>query len=617
MLPDETWRRRHRVIVAIAWLHVPTIVGFGVWAGSTLDHALQEALVVAVAAFLAGRQTLGRTMRALMASFGLLTASAILVHLSGGAIEMHFHFFVVVPLLALYQDWVPFLGSVAYVVAHHLVIGVIDPGSVFSHPAGQQNPLLWSLIHGGFIAAVSLVSVVAWSMSQRAFTDSLTQLATRTLFLDRLDDAIGSASRTGRPGPAVLFIDLDDFKTVNDSLGHTAGDELLAAVGKRIRSRMRTTDTAARLGGDEFAIMLQSASTQTALDLSDRLLEVLRRPYTIQGHRVTVGASAGIAHATAATRDGAEVLRDADTAMYLAKASGKGQAEVFQPVMHTAALERLRVKGELLGIVDRGELRVEYQPIVDLVDGRLVGAEALVRWQHPERGLLGPSQFIALAEETGEIVGIGSWVLAEACRQMQSWHMDLPDLSISVNLSVRQLADPQLVTSVARTLEETRLAPGRLVLEITESVVMDDIEANVPTLDALKALGIRIAIDDFGTGYSSLNYLRRLPVDILKLDRSFVMELEDEAADRTLAQIVVALGQTLGLQTLAEGIEVESQRTLLVAAGCTHGQGFLFARPMAAELFAELIAEHQLAAGASVTAAGPAAPWVAAVRPAL
>ena len=593
LLPDEIWLQRHRVITILALLHAPAIVAFGVWQGYDPGHVIGEASPVAIFAIAATQQRLGRLLRSISASLSLLTASAILVHLSHGTIEMHFHFFVVVPLLALYQDWIPFILSVGYVVVHHLAVGLLDPASVFNHPAGQAQPIVWAVIHGSYLSALSVISLVGWSMSQRAFSDPLTQLADRSLFKSRLEHASESAMRTGAT-PAVLFIDIDDFKTVNDSLGHSAGDHLLTEVGQRIRRALRGDDTAARMGGDEFAILVESATVEEASRLADRVLRLLREPFAVGGHTLPIRISIGIALAHTRPGEADDLLRDADTAMYVAKAAGKDRYAVFEPRMHEAALNRLRLKTDLDGAVERDELTIDYQPVVDLKTGAVNGVEALLRWRHPERGMVPPLEFIPLAEETDLIVEIGRRVLDRACQKAADWRTLIPDLTVYVNISVRQLQDPELVADVTAALGGSDLAPDRLVLEITESGLMEDVERTIVALNAVRALGVRIAIDDFGTGHSSLSYLRQLPVDILKIDRSFISELREAQGGETIASVIVRLARTLGLQVIAEGVEEPHQWAALSTAGCDAAQGYLLGRPMRPDRFPEFVDDGPL-----------------------
>jgi diguanylate cyclase (GGDEF)-like protein/PAS domain S-box-containing protein len=438
--------------------------------------------------------------------------------------------------------------------------------------------------------------VLEEQLAYQAFHDPLTGLANRVLFRDRVEHALSRAGRSGavREHVAVLFLDLDDFKSVNDTLGHAEGDRLLEAVAARLLRATRGCDTVARLGGDEFAVLLEDmAGPDDALTVAERIVAALRAPVGVTGKDVLVSASIGIAHARPDDSTG-ELLRNADVAMYQAKEGGKGCARVFEPAMHAAIVERLTLAADLRHAVDRGELRLLYQPIVELESGRLTGVEALVRWQHPDRGLVAPAVFIPLAEEVGMIVPVGRWVLVEACRQLRSFDglvspgagPDRGGLTMSINLSGLQLQDPELVAHVAGALAEAGVAPARVVLEITESVLMRHAEETIATLHALKALGVRLAIDDFGTGYSSLSYLQRFPVDVLKIDKAFVDGVARGGSDAALARAIIALGDSLGLRTVAEGIEHPEQWAQLAALGCGHGQGYLFARPLTAAALA-------------------------------
>ena len=439
-------------------------------------------------------------------------------------------------------------------------------------------------------------------LTHQAFHDPLTGLANRALFRDRVHHALLLRSRSHHP-LAVLFLDLDGFKSVNDSLGHSIGDALLRAVSGRLSSVVRPGDTVARLGGDEFAVLLEDLeSIQVAQQVATRFIEELHTPFALDDHEVFVGASIGLAVA-GADDDADEVLRNADLAMYRAKTTGKNKCEVFEPDMHHAAIERMAIEGDLRHAVVRNELRLHYQPIVDLRDGSIVGVEALLRWQHPTRGLVSPLDFIAVAEESGLIVPVGRWVLSEACRQVVRWQRETGvSLRLSVNLSARQLQAPRLAEHVAKTLRSTGVRPADLVLEITESMLVDDADRTIAKLHLLREIGVRLAIDDFGTGYSSLNYLRRLPVDVLKIDRSFVKEIGTESELTSLTGAIVGIGRDLGLETVAEGIEDTVQLDALREMGCAFGQGFLFARPLPPEEVAGVLLRGSVPARAAQTA---------------
>ncbi|MDB6108027.1 MAG: putative signaling protein [Gammaproteobacteria bacterium] len=417
-------------------------------------------------------------------------------------------------------------------------------------------------------------------LRQMAFHDPLTLLANRTLFKDRVQHALTLAHR-GHGLVAVLFLDLDNFKTINDSLGHDAGDRLLQAVAQRIVKTTRASDTVARLGGDEFAVLLERISTPAEVQrLAESLIDTLGAPFALNAVEVRVAASIGVAFSTSAA--GTEsLLGNADIAMYHAKAAGKNRYAVFEPQMQDVLHERLRLEADIGRALAEQEFFLEYQPIVDLGTGSLLGVEALVRWRHPEAGILMPNQFIPIAEECGQIVKLERWVLMEACRAMYSWRSCVAGgagLRIAVNISGRHLQHGGLLQDVAHALATSGLEAANLVIELTESTIMYNTDANLERLQQLKALGVRLAIDDFGTGYSSLSYLHRFPIDILKIDRSFVSRLTNSENGPELARAVITLGETLGLDTVAEGIELEPQVSSLLELGCVAGQGFLFAK---------------------------------------
>ena len=734
-LPTEVWVRRHRAILVLLWLHVPALFVFGLARHETLVHSLVEAALVAVFAAAATVLRPHRLLSTVLAALGLFTCSAVLVHLSGGVVEMHFHYFVMVGVVSLYQDWRPFLIAIGYVVFQHGFAGAIAPASVYNHQAAIDHPWQWAGVHGLFVLAMSAAGVASWKLNEsllhsasdredklaeaqevamlgswewdvssgtvtwsdqmfrllgttreasrpsydaffryvhpedkdelaldvhravgegapyardfrvlcedgtlrwvhgrgevvaweegqtrlltgtvqdvtarksleeelvhQAFHDALTNLANQALFRNRVEHASARAARSQNP-LAVLFLDLDNFKTVNDSLGHTVGDELLVAVAERLRCHIRAADTAARLGGDEFAVLLEDLDTEgDAARLAERLIMVLGEPFISGGREVVVGVSIGIAfHDPALSGD--QLLRNADLAMYRAKAAGKGRAQVFEPEMHTAALERLDMERDLRRALGSGELSVHYQPIVAVASGEISSTEALVRWRHPVRGLLSPDTFIPLAEETGLIHELGRQVLFGACLQARSWQLTNPSVparAVSVNLSPRQLKHADIVDQVADALDVSGLSASSLVLEITEGAMMADTEAAIIKLTALKAMGVRLAIDDFGTGYSSLSYLQRFPVDIVKIDRSFVAAMETEDQNASLPRAIISLAQTMQLEVVAEGVETAAQLEILSRLGCDFAQGYYFARPQDSAAMGALL-DTRLAASA-------------------
>jgi diguanylate cyclase (GGDEF)-like protein/PAS domain S-box-containing protein len=844
MLPDQVWARRHRGILILLWLHVPALFLYALIQGQPLGHSFFEASTVATFAGAAMALRSERRLSTVVASLGLLTSSAVLVHLSGGLIEMHFHYFVVVGVVALYQDWRPFLIAIGYVVVQHGVAGVIDPTIVYDHQGAIQHPWAYAGLHGFFILGMSGAALVSWRLNEallratadredrlaeaqalaglgsweldlatganvwsdemyrlfgldpaepavsqqtilsrvhpddrealvtlratlesgiqssvdcrillpdgsvrwvhargevkerrdgaptvmsgtvqditerkrseahihdtlsllnatldstadgilvvdsegrirscnrkfvemwqlpesvlasgdddeainfvlsqvkdpesfvtkvrelyaqpeatshdliefrdgrtverhsqaqrvdgvpvgrvwsfrditervrlerelahQAFHDSLTGLANKALFQDRVTHALTRAARLQNQ-LAVLFLDLDDFKTVNDSLGHTAGDALLVAVAERLRDCLRGTDTAARLGGDEFAVLVEGMTDKADVTgLAKRIIAALKAPFIIAGRDMVVGTSIGIAFDETHTTTG-QLLRNADIAMYTAKRGGKGRYEIFEGDMHTAAVDQLELRADLRRALDRRELTLEYQPIVALGTGQITGVEALVRWRHPDRGMLAPNAFIPIAEETGLISELGRQVLIEACVQARRWQQlrpQDPPLTMSVNLSPRQLLTDDLFSHIVEALTVSGLDPASLVLEITEGAMIHDTDTVVGRLTALKELGVKLALDDFGTGYSSFSYLQCLPIDVLKIDRTFIGMIETDNKKSTLAQAIVSLAQTMDLIAVAEGVETSTQAEMLGQMGCDMAQGYHLARPM-------------------------------------
>ena len=431
----------------------------------------------------------------------------------------------------------------------------------------------------------------------QAFHDSLTRLPNRALFVDRLRHALTRAAR-GSSEVAVLFLDLDTFKTVNDSLGHAAGDELLIAVAGRISETVRAGDTAARFAGDEFVVLLEDVERSEVSRAAERIHEALEAPFSVQGREVFVSASIGIAVGGDEAED---LLRNADLALYRAKTRGKGQYEVFEPEMHTEVVERLELEGDLQRAVKGNEFVLDYQPIIKLRTGEVAGVEALVRWRHPRRGLLMPADFVPLAEDTRAILAIGRWVLNQACRQASHWrrqHLEHAALAVSVNISPVQLAETDLVAEVADALETSGLDPRSLILELTETAFMEDTDEIADRLWDLKRLGVQLAVDDFGTGYSSLQHLRRFPIDVLKIAKSFVDGICGASDESGLARAIIDLGGSFQLRVVADGIEHAEQLGRLRDLGCDLGQGYYFAGPMPAGKLGLLLA------GATVDSAG-------------
>ena len=458
------------------------------------------------------------------------------------------------------------------------------------HADGSWRVMEWTLTNllddpaiGGVVLNsrdISERKALEEQLSHQALHDPLTGLANRALFADRVEHAL--ARRDGRhKGVAVLFLDLDDFRTVNDSLGHEIGDRLLVGVAERLRAVLRPADTVAHMGGDEFAILVDEPVTAEApAGVAERVLDAVREPLVLDRRAVTIQTSIGIAWTNGRRVSATDLLRDAEVAMYAAKRAGKNRYEVFETGMRAAALARIQLKADLERALRDNELLLHYQPIVSLQDGRVVGVEALVRWNHPERGLLAPEWFIQLAEETGQIVPLGGWVLAAVCRQAAEWKRIVGrEVPVAINLSARELQDGALVDHVRARLAAAGLDPGSLTVEVTESVWVEEVETSGRVLEDLRALGVHLAIDDFGIGYSSLSYLQRFPFDSLKIDRSFVAALASDGAGETLVRSIVDLGARLGRTVVAEGIERSDQLAALRRLGCEFGQGNFLARP--------------------------------------
>ncbi|MEH3055380.1 MAG: EAL domain-containing protein [Patulibacter minatonensis] len=701
-------------MVVVLRLHVVALLAWGLLKGFPVWHSVLDIVPVLVPAWFAGNAYLSRRVREVCVAFGLLTSSAVVVHLMDGAIEGHFHFFVMVSLLALYEEWFPYLFAFGYVLFHHGVMSALSSASVFSHGDAIAHPWTWAAIHAFFIGAQGIVCVVAWKVNEQArdradenrerfgsaFTDAPIPMALVDMDgrivevngeLDRrwavaagpdvavvgrrlrhLVDAEDLAGRcfpgldhvevrhgdrsgwgswhhaplraaggeqtgwishcidisqrrqleeeltwsaehdplTGLPnrrqlgrvvdglaargeGLTLLFVDVDDFKVINDSLGHEVGDALLQALAARLsRTLGPYGGLAARFGGDEFVLVVPGLIEPGEVDeLAEVVGHVVAEPLQLAGDTRYIRCSVGVRVSRpgeVATTD--ELLRDADLAMYRAKDAGKGTAARFDDQLREDALRRLSIEGALRGIVERDELSLVYQPLVGLRSGQVDGVEALLRWTHPELGVVSPVDFIPVAEQNGEIVAIGEWVLDRACQQMSAWRH--AGLKVAVNVSSRQLAEPEFVETVRRTIQRHAVDASLLCLEVTETAVLGDADATRAALEALGTLGVQLAVDDFGVGYASLMHLRQLlPLNTLKVDKSFVDGVMEGAEDAAIVAGVIRLAHSLGLDVVAEGVEHAEQAEQLRAWGCEVGQGYHFSRPVSPERIDALLRE--------------------------
>jgi diguanylate cyclase (GGDEF)-like protein/PAS domain S-box-containing protein len=732
-LPDNEWAVRHRWMLRILCAHVVALPlfllaqGFGAWG------SIRPVLPLAIGAWLSTRPEVGRRARSVATVMSLLTASAVLVYGWHGQIEGHFHFFVMIALLALYEDWLPFGLAVAYVALEHGVLGALAPHTVYSHGG---SPWLWAAVHGVFVLGASAAAVTSWRLNEDArfrtmeaqaamrhsserfhvafdsgisgmavqardgaflevnaalcamlgysesellamsfhdvthpadredgaeghraliagstelyegekryvrrdgtvlwvqigvkavrdergeveyfiaqtnditarkhyeeelahgaLHDPLTALPNRVLFADRLTHALLRLRR--HPGSvAVLFIDLDRFKLVNDTFGHAAGDAVIIEAGRRLRLAVRDEDTVARFGGDEFTVLCEQGGCEQALAIGQRIVRALTaEPFVHENRSFRMSASVGIRVTDHPGDDVDSMLRDADLALYAAKKSGRGRCVMFDDDVRIPSVDRLTIEEELRLAIGDGQLELHYQPEIDLASGRILAAEALVRWRHPQRGLVPPSEFISVAEDSDLIVELGRWVLAEACRQLVRWRDRVVvdgGFRIAVNLSARQVSQPGLARELDELLRSHGLPSSALCIEITESVLMDDPAAALRNLEEVRRVGAGVALDDFGIGFSSLSRVRDLPVfDVIKIDRSFVAGVAGGGPDAAVVGAVLSLAERLGASAVAEGIETVEQLAALRTLGCVAGQGFLLARPLPGDEIEPLLA---------------------------
>ena len=622
VLPTELWAIRHRWVMSILVVQAAAVVPFALVRGYSLAHSLGEASVPAAMAALASLRRLPRATRASAAAVGLMVESAIAVHLSGGFIEAHFHFFVMVPVVALYESWVPFGLAVGFVLFQHGIFGVLDSSAVYNHDSARDNPWWWASVHAVLFGSACIGALVNWRMHERArqVTDHLTR-ATELDTLTGLPNRAGlerrGRERIARGAPlSVLLIDLDGFKDVNDTLGHAGGDLLLALVGARFDTVLDEDDVLGRLGGDEFVVVLAGQGADGAHAAANRLRHTLAESFTVQGMTLDVDGSVGIAtwspplgerllsEPPEATMT--ELLRQADVAMYVAKQSRRGTA-AYEVAQDDKARRRLTFISELRRAMDSDELVVHFQPKICLPSGGPSGFEALVRWNHPERGLLPPAELIHTAEKTSLIDPLTTVVLDKALGAVRQWHDAGMHFAVSVNVSPHSLANPQLLHTVDRLLREYALDGRWLSLEITESALVVDEEGSLSALRQLKERGVTIAVDDFGTGYSCMSYLQQLPADELKIDRSLIDGLRASVPLRPsghsvptdsaliIVRSTIELGHSLGLRVVAEGVETAETLATLTSVGCDEAQGYLIARPMPAERVLSWLTESHAA----------------------
>ena len=603
-LPESSWQVRHRAVTWLLVAHAVVFAVYGLVSDEPTPATLAGVAVPALGAYAASRRTLPRGLRSAIGAVSSMLTSAVVVHLMNGSIEAHFHFFAMIPIIALYEDWIPFGLAVLVVLLHHGLMGTVTPKAVYDHSDAWHHPWRFAFIHAAFFTSACLGAIINWrihekardaeqtlaqQMRHQAHHDALTGLPNRTALLIEGERLMARAENDGLP-VAVLLIDLDRFKEINDVLGHASGDVLLSRVGPLMATAVREHDVLARLGGDEFAAVLYNSDQETAVHVAKRLIELLAQTIEIDDMALQVDGSVGIAVSTPGGDDTIDgLLRQADIAMYAAKNQRLGHT-VFHVDQDHSTRERLTLIGELRQGVTGGQIELHYQPKFALPSLELVGVEALARWRHPERGLVSPADFIPAAESSGLIVPLTLNVLDQALTQLAQWRSHGHDFTMAVNLSPRCLAEPNLTADITDRLERLGIPADRLELEITENTLASDPDRALATLTELHEAGIGISIDDFGTGYSSMSYLKRLPVSELKVDRSFVSGMLGDADDEVLVRSVVELGHNLGLTVVAEGVEDEETLDALTLAGCDVVQGFHTGRPMPVDALSSWLA---------------------------
>ncbi len=603
-LPEASWEVRHRAVTWLLIAHAAVFAIYGFVSDQSVAATMSTVAVPALGAYAASRKTLPRGLRSAIGATSSMLTSAVVVHLMNGSIEAHFHFFAMIPIIALYEDWVPFGLAVLVVLLHHGLMGTVAPKTVYDHSDAWAHPWRFAFIHAAFFASACLGAIINWrihekardaeqtlaqQMRHQAHHDALTGLPNRTALLVEGERLLARAEENEMP-VAVLLIDLDRFKEINDVLGHASGDVLLSRVGPLMATAVREHDVLARLGGDEFAAVLYNADQDTAVNVAKRLTELLAQTVEIDDIALQVDGSVGIAVSVPGGEDTIDgLLRQADIAMYAAKNQRLGHT-VFHVDQDHSTRERLNLLGELRQAAVGPQIELHYQPKFALPSLELVGVEALARWRHPERGLISPAEFIPAAESSGIIVPLTLNVLDQALGQLAEWRAGGNDFTMAVNLSPRCLAEPNLTHEITERLARFGIPADRLELEITENTLASDPERALATLTALHDAGIGISIDDFGTGYSSMSYLKRLPVSELKVDRSFVSGMLGDADDEVLVRSVVELGHNLGLTVVAEGVEDEETLDALTLAGCDVVQGFHTGRPMPVEALSQWLA---------------------------